>query len=1147
MSDIFIKIFNLSVMAGWLTLAVLICRPLMKKAPKWINCLLWGIVGLRLVFPFSLESIFSLIPSAEPLPPDIMMSPAPAINSGVGVVNSMINPIISTSLAPDPTASANPMQIVIAVASVVWIIGIALMLGYGIVSFITLRFKVRAAIRGEKNVYFCDEVDSPFILGVIRPRIYVPSGMSGEALEHVIAHEKAHLRRGDHLWKPVGFALLAFYWFNPLLWVAYALLCRDIESACDEKVIKTMDTAAKKSYSEALLSCSLHRKRIMACPLAFGEVGVKQRIKSVLNYKKPAFWIIIIALVATLVLSVCFLTNPKGKVLDELVPGSKWLSTTGPTISFGVYENGSVEGIINTADGNRHNIVIHYRKAGSGVVVDIVEAAINDVKYESENLTVTPEEHNEWYEQQVAEHSLISGMFRLRRGDLVLTVKKNSIGIESEEIVFKNVSSDDGELCYKIDLPGGTAKNYIYIHGAGFDNNRAEITFRLARCKDDDIYFVLGWKNKTLKPQMRGPDFEVYRYENGVPIALEHISYWKMYALSVDALSTTYPSYNLTEHYDISAPGKYRFECNGAWVEFEVINDTYLGLDASNGLDVFVWQPGQHSLSFALFPHSDRNHNEKYLPLGIHGVTASEMRAILSTYIISGLEIHIVPVSNMLTSYGYGDYLERWSALDDIKPYQNMYLAIVGNMLFGENASDYYPGIYEHCRFDIDGDGEDEYHKVCHGLENGEFMFSYVISKDGSTAAYFDNFYTEPMHLNFVNSADGKVRLHGRTEDGKDVLYDISVENGHVKLTVNNDAMQYEVNNATVVFDPSYSPYDSSRKYDVYVWQMAQNSFSFALLDSKPRDWLDYELFNIKGVPAASMRQILLDKNLGPDDVNIVRWQNPLSSYIGDFWIIWPYMNDNTPQENFYYAIVYDMLFGTSPQRYYPTATESEWFDIDGDGTKEENRIFFGLVDGKFMFRYIISEDNKTASYDDTFYTEPMSLKFFTSEEKLRLRGVDEKGGVHIYDIVLEGGHVKLAEINSAPIADALNKTLDLSKADLSLVNSIVVTNGKTGEVTYLNTGFNRTGFNSIMNVLKTVKASNPVSNKGHSGFNYHVELYYDFQTVFEFSLCNEPTDVPRIVCGYYETDGGFDYAARYQLTGEAYAKLEEVLKNYVK
>ena len=626
---------------------------------------------------------------------------------------------------------------------------------------------------------------------------------------------------------------------------------------------------------------------------------------------------------------------------------------------------------------------------------------------------------------------------------------------------------------------------------------------------------------------------------------LEGVGGWTEDARKVSR-SVTYMSYDITEHYDIYAPGRYRFESDGAWVEFEVINDTYLGLDASNGLDVFVWQPGQHSLSFSLFPHSDRNHNEKNMPLGIRAVTASEMRAILSTYSISEDKIHILPVSNMLTSYGYGDYLERWSALDDIKPYQNMYLAIVRNMLFGENASDYYPGIYEHCWFDIDGDGEDEYHKVCHGLENGEFMFSYVISKDGSTAAYFDNFYTEPMHLSFVNSADGKVRLHGRTEKGKDVIYDISVENGHVKLTVNNDAMQNDVNNATVVFDPSYSPYDPSRKYDVYVWQMAANSFSFGLLDSKPRSWLDDELWDLRGVPAALMRQILLDKNLGPNDVNIVHWQNPISSYIGDFWVNWQYIDDNAPQENFYYAIVYDMLFGASPRRYYPTATETEWFDIDGDGTKEENRIFFGLVDGKFMFRYII-EDDKTALCNDIFYTAPMSLKFFTSEEKLRLRGVTEDGGVHIYEILLENGHVKLVEIESAPIADPSNKTLDLSKADLSLVNRIVVTNGKTGEVAYLNTAFNRTAFNDFMNALKTVKASDPVSNKGHSGFNYHVELYYDFQTVFTFSLCNEPADAPRIVCGYYETDGGVDYAARYQLTGEAYAKLEEVLKNNVK
>ena len=231
MSEVFIKIFNLAVTAGWFVLALLILRPLMKKTPKWISCLLWGIVGSRLCIPFKLESIFSLIPSAEPIPQNITMAPAPEINSGIGVMNEIVNPVISETLAPQVGASVNPMQIVIGVASYIWVIGIIAMLCYSAISYILLRRKVRVSLKGEGNVYFCDDVDSPFILGVILPRIYIPSAMSGEALGHVLAHEKAHLRRFDHIWKPLGFCLLAIYWFNPLFWVAYALLCRDIEAA----------------------------------------------------------------------------------------------------------------------------------------------------------------------------------------------------------------------------------------------------------------------------------------------------------------------------------------------------------------------------------------------------------------------------------------------------------------------------------------------------------------------------------------------------------------------------------------------------------------------------------------------------------------------------------------------------------------------------------------------------------------------------------------------------------------------------------------------------------------------------------------------------------------------------------------------------
>ncbi len=311
MENIFLKVFNLSITASYIIIAVAILRILLKKTPKWINCLLWGIVALRLSIPFSIESIFSLIPSAEPIPQNIVTAQTPAIDSGFSAVNNAINPVISNALTPNASDSANPMQIVIFIASVLWALGVAAMIIYGIVSYVRLRVKVAPSILYKDNIYYCDNITSPFILGIIKPKIFLPSGINQNDIDYVIAHEKAHLKRLDHLIKPFGFLLLSVYWFNPLIWVAYILLCRDIEMACDQKVIKDMDSTNKKGYLEALVSSSVHRRMIMACPLAFGEVGVKDRIKSVLNYKKPAFWVIIVAVIACIAIAVGFLTNPK--------------------------------------------------------------------------------------------------------------------------------------------------------------------------------------------------------------------------------------------------------------------------------------------------------------------------------------------------------------------------------------------------------------------------------------------------------------------------------------------------------------------------------------------------------------------------------------------------------------------------------------------------------------------------------------------------------------------------------------------------------------------------------------------------------------------------------------------------------------------
>ena len=311
MNELFLKIINMSISASWLVLAVLILRFVLKKAPKWINVLLWGIVAIRLICPFSFESPLSLIPSAETIPLNIGMDSTPTINSGISAINNAVNPIISQSNTPMAGASVNLLQITIGIYEYIWIFGMIALALYTAISYWRLRRKVDTAVRYKDNIFQSENVSFPFVLGIIKPRIYLPFKMNGQYLEYVVAHEQAHICRKDHWWKPLGFLLLMIHWFNPLMWLAYVLLCRDIELACDEKVIKELGNEQRGDYTQALVACSVNRRMIAACPLAFGEVSVKERVKSVMNYKKPAFWVIIISVIVCVGVAVCFLTNPK--------------------------------------------------------------------------------------------------------------------------------------------------------------------------------------------------------------------------------------------------------------------------------------------------------------------------------------------------------------------------------------------------------------------------------------------------------------------------------------------------------------------------------------------------------------------------------------------------------------------------------------------------------------------------------------------------------------------------------------------------------------------------------------------------------------------------------------------------------------------
>ena len=315
MEDLFIHVLNISITASFLVLAIILYRLFAKKAPKWVSVLLWGLVGLRLLLPFNIESALSLIPSKNTIPTTITHDRYPALDTGFGSVDEIVNPILSASMEARPEYSTNPMQVWITILGWIWLAVMLCILTYMAASFIYLRIKTRVKVEREDNVYLCDYVKTPFILGIIKPSIYLPSDISDKNYSLVVAHEVAHIKRLDHIWKPLGFLLLSVYWFNPLLWVAYILLCRDIESACDEKVISYLNSNEKADYSEALLSLGIKSRGISACPLAFGEVSVKSRVSAILRYKKPATIVIVISLVVCTVFAVCFLTYKKNSTV----------------------------------------------------------------------------------------------------------------------------------------------------------------------------------------------------------------------------------------------------------------------------------------------------------------------------------------------------------------------------------------------------------------------------------------------------------------------------------------------------------------------------------------------------------------------------------------------------------------------------------------------------------------------------------------------------------------------------------------------------------------------------------------------------------------------------------------------------------------
>ncbi len=317
MAEFFLELINMSITATYLALAIIMLRFVLKKAPKWIMGMLWGFLSFRLVCPHTIESVFSIIPSSKTLPEKIITGPSISINSGITPIDNTVNNALGSNYFEGVTVPVATGKNLTEIFCILWITGIAAMLIYSTVSVIILKRKTNEAFYLSGNVYACDNISSPFILGVIKPKIYLPSALAAEDSEFVLAHENAHIKRFDHITKPIAFLLLSLYWFNPVMWLCYVLFCRDTELACDEKVIKQYGNEIKKEYSTALVNCSTKQKIFSASPLAFGEIGVKERVKNVLKYKKPAFWVIIISVAVCIAAALLLLTNPLGSSINE--------------------------------------------------------------------------------------------------------------------------------------------------------------------------------------------------------------------------------------------------------------------------------------------------------------------------------------------------------------------------------------------------------------------------------------------------------------------------------------------------------------------------------------------------------------------------------------------------------------------------------------------------------------------------------------------------------------------------------------------------------------------------------------------------------------------------------------------------------------
>lgn len=459
MTELFLAVLNRSLTAGVLILALLLVRLLFRRAPKWLLCALWALVAVRLLSPVSIQSALSLLPSAQPVQPEILYAQTPTITTGVAAIDAAVNPPLA-ALAPTVGASVNPMQLVLLVAAWVWLLGAVGLCAYALYGALRLRRRVRTAVRLEAQVYQSEFIDTPFLLGVLRPRIYLPYRLQEDERALVLAHERAHLRRGDQLWKPLGYLLLAVYWFQPLCWLAYRLLCQDIERACDERVVRTLGEGYKAAYSRALLACSVPRRQLGADPLAFGERDVKRRVRDILRYRRPALWLAAAALMVGIVMAVCFLTDPKNPAAPQSAPQSAQTEAETPVPT--TQQDGLYASMGAYAEAYLQTVALHETVQGGAVQ----QARISRLEQLAELSTLAPEGELElWRFSYELLPAQAAGGDYVPGSTYLLTALRNEQG----QYQLLRATVDDGTVLAPYEAAGNLSAylNDVYVVYAG--------------------------------------------------------------------------------------------------------------------------------------------------------------------------------------------------------------------------------------------------------------------------------------------------------------------------------------------------------------------------------------------------------------------------------------------------------------------------------------------------------------------------------------------------------------------------------------------------------------------------------------------------------------------------------------------------------